>query len=215
MTPEAQYASVGDRGLLRTIAVARGTTALAKANREARALAHAIERARFEEVEEIVPGASSVLVVLLPGREPSVALERLLSGSVENPSQKESALHEIRVRYDGPDLEEVAALHALTPSELVTLHTQPEYVTGVVGFAPGFPYLIGLPEKLATARLATPRTRVVPGSVGIGGGFTGIYPSATPGGWRLIGHTEVELFDPLRDPPSLLTPGDRVRFIAI
>ena len=82
-----------------------------------------------------------------------------------------------------------------------------------MGFSPGFGYLLGLDPELATPRLETPRVRVPAGSVGIGAGWTGVYPRATPGGWRLIGRTDVELFDPGHDRPSLLVPGDRVRFV--
>ena len=115
---------------------------------------------------------------------------------------------------DGPDLVEVARLHDMTEDEVVRLHSDASYVVGFTGFSPGFPYLFGMPSLLATPRLATPRTRIPKGSVGIGGSYTGIYPQATAGGWRLIGRTGVELFDPTRDPPALLPPGAGVRFLA-
>lgn len=119
------------------------------------------------------------------------------------------------VCYEGPcapDLADVAAYHGLTTGDVVALHSSAEYVVAFLGFSPGFPYLFGLPTRLATPRLETPRSCVPVGSVGIAGVQTGVYPHATPGGWRLIGRTPLRLFDATRAEPSLLTMGDRVRF---
>ncbi|AHF89658.1 urea amidolyase [Opitutaceae bacterium TAV5] len=115
----------------------------------------------------------------------------------------------------GPDLGAVARHAGLSPDEVVALHTEARYRVAAVGFAPGFPYLLGLPAKLHVPRRSSPRARVPAGSVGIGGGQTGIYPAATPGGWQIIGKTPLTLFDPAADRPTLLEPGDRVRFAAI
>ena len=115
----------------------------------------------------------------------------------------------------GPDLEEVARHCGIAAEDVVTLHSEADYVVHAVGFAPGFPYLGGLPAKLRTPRRATPRTRVPAGSVGIGWTQTGVYPLETPGGWQLIGRTPLALFDVGRTPPALLSAGDRVRFRAI
>jgi KipI family sensor histidine kinase inhibitor len=114
---------------------------------------------------------------------------------------------------DGPDLEEVAVHARLTPAEVIALHAGTVYEVAMVGFSPGFPYLAGLPERLAMPRRASPRTHVPAGSVAIGGRQTGIYPLASPGGWRLIGRTRLALFTPSQDPPTLLALGDRVRFV--
>jgi len=122
------------------------------------------------------------------------------------------------VRYggsDGPDLEHVAAHAGLRVDDVVRLHSSAEYVVRMIGFAPGFPYLSGMPHALATPRRDSPRERVRAGSVGIAGVQTGIYPHATPGGWNLIGHTDLALFDAAADPPSLLRVGDRVRFVPV
>jgi len=122
---------------------------------------------------------------------------------------------EIPVCYDaefGPDLSLVAKQGKLTPEEVIKRHAKPEYLVYLVGFAPGFPYLGGLPKELRTPRHAKPRMTVPPGSVGIGGEQTGIYPLATPGGWNLIGRTPAKLFRPAEDPPVLLRAGDRVKF---
>jgi len=122
---------------------------------------------------------------------------------------------EIPVRYGGdygPDLNDVAAIHGITPAQVIELHTSVSYVVYFLGFVPGFAYLGGLPEALATPRLPTPRRSVPAGSVGIGGNQTGVYPFATPGGWRLIGRTPVAMFRPDRNEKSMLSIGDRVRF---
>jgi KipI family sensor histidine kinase inhibitor len=112
----------------------------------------------------------------------------------------------------GEDLATAAAELGIAASELIARHGAASYTVAMIGFAPGFPYLLGLDPALSLPRLATPRTHVPAGSVAIGGAQTGIYPRASPGGWRLIGRTPLRLFDPTRDPPSLLAPGDRVRF---
>jgi len=115
----------------------------------------------------------------------------------------------------GPDLARVAAQAKLSPEEVVKRHAKAEYRVHLIGFAPGFPYLGGLPKELQTPRHAKPRMAVPAGSVGIGGEQTGIYPQATPGGWNLIGRTPLRLFRPENDPPVLLQAGDIVKFRAI
>jgi KipI family sensor histidine kinase inhibitor len=109
-------------------------------------------------------------------------------------------------------LEELASSAKLSVADVISLHTSVEYRVYMLGFSPGFPYLGTVPERLAMPRLATPRTSVPAGSVGIAGGQTGIYPTATPGGWRLIGRTPVTLYRPADSKPFLLSPGDLVRF---
>jgi inhibitor of KinA len=122
---------------------------------------------------------------------------------------------EIPVCYGGelgPDLEDVARTHGLTPDDVVQLHTGAEYLVYMIGFMPGFAYLGGLPERIATPRRTTPRTAVPAGTVGIGGRQTGVYPLVSPGGWNLIGRTPVKIFDLARRDATLLSTGDRVRF---
>lgn len=129
-----------------------------------------------------------------------------------------SPIVEIPVCYDAdfaPDLAAVAAHAGLDPEEVKARHQAVTYQVAMLGFAPGFPYLLGLDPALAMPRLATPRTRVPAGSVGIGGAQTGIYPRESLGGWRIIGRTPLRLFDAGRDPPAWLAPGQRVRFVAI
>ncbi|UII54355.1 5-oxoprolinase subunit PxpB [Cytobacillus spongiae] len=115
----------------------------------------------------------------------------------------------------GPDLENVANYHQLSTEEVIKIHTESEYFVYMIGFAPGFPYLGGLPDTLATPRLETPRLKIPARSVGIGGGQTGVYPISTPGGWQIIGCTPLELFTPEKEIPSLLRSGDKVQFYSI
>jgi KipI family sensor histidine kinase inhibitor len=125
---------------------------------------------------------------------------------------------EIPVCYDlelALDLDDVARHTRLSATEIVDLHSSGEYRVACIGFVPGFTFLAGLPKNLATPRRDVPRKEIPPGSVGIGGAQTGIYPLRSPGGWNLIGRTPLKLFDPTKDPPTLLCPGDRVRFRAI
>ena len=127
-------------------------------------------------------------------------------------------LIEIPVCYDaefGFDLDRVAQHTKLSERGVIDFHSTAEYRVACIGFVPGFPFLAGLPKRLATPRRDMPRKEIPPGSVGIGGAQTGIYPLRSPGGWNLIGRTPLKLFDPTKNPPTLLCPGDRVRFRAI
>lgn len=170
------------------------------------------------EVVEAIPGMNNITVVLRNPHSLALdAIERLQRWWEESEAlDPESRYIEIPVVYGtaaGPDLGEVARHAGLTEKQVVELHSSIDYVVWFLGFQPGFPYLGGLPEQLATPRRDEPRLQVPAGSVGIGGAQTGIYPIATPGGWQLIGHTPLPLFDPHRDEPVLLRPGDTVRFI--
>ena len=148
-------------------------------------------------------------------------LEQILRGYIERMEKvklPEPRLVEIPVCYGGefgPDLKEVAQLHGVTPESVIELHASTTYRVYFLGFAPGFAYLGELPEALVTPRLATPRRTVPAGSVGIAGRQTGVYPIATPGGWRLLGRTPLAMFRPERAEMSLLAIGDRVRFVPI
>lgn len=153
-------------------------------------------------------------------RDPLDVAERWLRDAVGSMLASEDILParlvEIPVDYGGahgPDLDALASHARMSVDEVVQRHSGIDYVVAMLGFAPGFPYLLGLDPALAMPRLATPRERVPAGSVAIGGAQTGLYPQAGPGGWRLIGHTDMVLFDPLHHPPTALQPGDRVRFV--
>jgi KipI family sensor histidine kinase inhibitor len=154
---------------------------------------------------------------LLCSFDPDVTTSNRLAESVEaidigNATVVPGRLHEIPVRYHGPDLERVASHAGLTAEDVVELHAQTEYLVYCLGFAPGFVYCGEVPAAIATPRLDSPRTKVPPGSVGIAGRQTGIYAVESPGGWNLIGSTEMKLFDPTRSEPSPFAPGDRIRF---
>jgi KipI family sensor histidine kinase inhibitor len=190
---------------------------------QAQAVAAAIDEARRDGpgLGRAVPAHASVLVPFDPlaiERKAVAAIVRRIVGRSPVPAATDvgRAPVEIAVRYggaDGPDLDEVAALHDLRPNDVVELHARAEYRVLFLGFAPGFAYLGGLPAPLVTPRRATPRTRVPAGSVGIAGEQTGVYPLAMPGGWQLIGRTETRLWDVTRHSPALLRPGDAVRFV--
>jgi len=160
-------------------------------------------------IEELVPAARTVLV---KGALPQVreALNGIDLTKVPITHPREIT---IPVEYDGPDLQLVADTAGISPDEVVKLHTEAVYKVAFCGFAPGFAYLTGLPPNLQQPRLDSPRTKVPTGSVGIAGEFTAAYPRSTPGGWRLIGHTEITLFDPSAETPAVLAPGDQVRFV--
>jgi len=167
------------------------------------------------------PAYTSVLVDFDPclrshAEVESLVLERMAGDREQAPPEPRHL--EIPVRYGGefgPDLADVARHTGLTEARVVELHAAAEYVVYFVGFSTCFPYLGGLPPELATPRLSAPRKHVPVGSVAIGGAQAGIYPLASPGGWRLIGRTDLQLFDLLATPPPLLRMGDRVRFIPV
>jgi KipI family sensor histidine kinase inhibitor len=173
-------------------------------------------------LRDVVPAYASLAVFFDPARiDPDAARAWIAAhdtgGNLEAPASPPRIV-EIPVRYGGAfgeDLDAAAAELGMSADALAARHRDPLYTVAMIGFAPGFPYLSGLDPALALPRLATPRTRVPAGSVGIGGAQTGIYPRESPGGWRLIGRTPLTLFDPLRRSPSLLAPGDRVRFVAV
>jgi inhibitor of KinA len=139
-------------------------------------------------------------------------------GKRRRSAQSEVRLTEIPVCYDPEfalDIDDVARRANISPSEVIHLHSAAKYRVACIGFVPGFPFLTGLPKKLATPRRDVPRKEIPVGSVGIGGAQTGIYPLRSPGGWNLIGRTPLRLFDPQKNPPTVLRAGDRVRFRAI
>ncbi|MBE1586105.1 allophanate hydrolase subunit 1 [Nonomuraea angiospora] len=167
-------------------------------------------------VVEIVAGPRTVLIVA--PRANHGRLRAHLAGVIAQERDKgdatsaDAAVMTIPVVYDGADLESVAALAGISVDEVVSRHAAQELVVGWLGFAPGFAYLTGLDPVLETPRLDTPRTSVPAGSVAVAGPYSAVYPSASPGGWRLIGRTSVRVWDVTADPPSLFRPGVRVRF---
>ena len=179
------------------------------------ALRATVAAAALPDVAELVPGARSLLVAARPGSNALAEVAELVdSADPECPPAGDPRETVLDVHYDGADLTDVADTAGITVAEVVALHTEASYTVAFTGFAPGFGYLTGLPEPLRQPRLATPRTGVPAGSVGIAGEFTGVYPRSSPGGWRLIGRTDTVLFDPTAERPALLAPGDTVRFRA-
>ncbi|GAA0377684.1 hypothetical protein Acor_43570 [Acrocarpospora corrugata] len=189
------------------------TGALAESHR----LDAELRRLGIKGVEEIVPGPESVLVVV-SGGDLEVIWEQveLMVGEKGTPGQAtgwEPAEVVVEVEYDGADLTAVAELTGLGVDEVIARHSGSSFVVGWLGFAPGFAYLVGLDPVLAVPRLEVPRTSVPAGSVAIAGGYSAIYPAASPGGWRLLGRTTTRVWDVEADPPSLLQPGTRVRMV--
>jgi KipI family sensor histidine kinase inhibitor len=190
-------------------------------NARALALAAAVDVAGLPGVLDVVPSYATVLVAFDPERTDGDALAAAIRSLADDLSAAEpppGRTVEIPVRYGGvggPDLADVAAHAKLPAATVVARHAAAEYRVACMGFCPGFAFLLGLPPELATPRRASPRTRVPVGSVAIGGAQTGVYPLETPGGWNVIGHTDLTLFDPSRAEPILLRPGDRVRFVAV
>ncbi|MGA4843228.1 5-oxoprolinase subunit B family protein [Streptomyces sp. G45] len=165
-------------------------------------------------VREIVPAARTVLLDGLRGPDEARRLAaRLRSWEIPPLPPRAEDVLEIPVRYDGPDLEEVAALWGVSAREVPEVHAAAEFRVAFCGFAPGFAYLTGLDGLPDVPRRATPRTTVPAGSVGLAGPYTGVYPRPSPGGWQLIGSTEAVLWDHARVPAALLAPGARVRFV--
>jgi KipI family sensor histidine kinase inhibitor len=191
----------GDRGLLVELPDNAAAVRAARLLREER-----------PELVDVVIGHTTVLVTWV-GEMPDLSelAERALAGEPE----AVGGSIEIPVTYDGPDLDEVASLTGLSQEEVVARHTGAEHVAAFLGFQPGFAYLTGGDERLHVPRRDVPRTQVPGGTVAIAGPYSGVYPRDSPGGWRLLGSTTAVMFDPGREPPALLAPGDRVRFVAV
>ena len=179
-------------------------------NRTARALAAHVGRELAGDVEDVVPGHETVLIVGRRHRLPPAALAGWDPASA--PELPDPRTHELAVRYDGPDLETIAAECGFSVEEVVARHQAPEYTVAFFGFAPGFAYLLGGDPRLRPGRLPEPRSRVLAGAVALAGEYAAVYPRESPGGWRLLGTSPVRLFDPTRKPAALLALGDQVRF---
>ena len=206
------------------LVVRLGTGIDAFTSRAVAAATASLTAAALPGVVDIAPTFNTVAVVFDPLRacpgDLSAAIQaRLRRLEVAVPATGATGpIIEIPVSYggdDGPDLAAVAAHARLDPEEVVRLHAAADHVVGMIGFTPGFPYLLGLPTALSIPRRATPRTRVPAGSVAIAERQTGIYPRTSPGGWHVIGRTPRAMFDADRDPPALLRAGDLVRFVPV
>ncbi|MFC7153396.1 5-oxoprolinase subunit PxpB [Cohnella cellulosilytica] len=225
---EAKLLPLGDAAIV----VQFGETICPETHERVRQLSEYLERQPFAGMIEHVPSFLSVAVYYDPfelatGGEHAgapenadpfgIAAEHLKAvlAKLEHTGRKQARVVEIPVCYGGdlgPDLPEVAAHHGLSEQEVIEIHASADYLVYMLGFAPGFAYLGGLPERIATPRRATPRLTIPAGTVGIAGDQTGVYPISTPGGWQLIGRTPEPLFLPTATPPTLLRAGDIVRF---
>ncbi len=207
-----RIAAAGDTALLVSLGEAMTPATLA----EVLALDRALRRKKPPGLLTVIPAYASLLCSFDPGvTDASRLADAIRTMKIRpRPAAGERVL-DVPTRYDGPDLGRIAGHTGLSTEEVVALHTGVEYLVYCLGFAPGFTYCGELPETLATPRLPSPRARVPAGSVGIAGRQTGIYAVESPGGWNLIGRTNLPLFDPKRDPPAYFRPGDRVRFQAL
>lgn len=179
---------------------------------EALALYEKYELTPPEGLVDIVPAAATVLVVFETEDHARAASAVVREKTVSTENRVERALVEIPVVYDGEDLHEVATALLMSVDEVVERHQAAEYLVAFTGFVPGFAYLAGLDTRLHMPRRDVPRTRVPAGSVAIAGDFTAVYPRQSPGGWQLLGHTDLAMWDIDRQPPAVLQPGTRVRF---
>ncbi|MFA9444985.1 allophanate hydrolase subunit 1 [Egicoccus sp. AB-alg6-2] len=167
-------------------------------------------------VVDVVPALRTVLVRIDPGRTSIAAVAETVGALPRGADHRpDVGTLEIPVRYDGADLDEVGAVTGLGRAGVVEAHTGQTWTVAFTGFAPGFGYLLGEDDRLTVPRRRDPRTRVPQGAVGLADGFSGVYPRPSPGGWQLIGSTARPMWDLQRDPPALLRPGVRVRFVAV
>ncbi len=213
----AEFRAAGDQSLI----VYLGHQISIETHQQVLKLLYLLEREAVEGVRNLHPAYCSLLITFDPLHlnhdQLRAKLNSYLNRIEETPLPIPRQV-EIPVCYGGefgPDLNEVATMHELTPVQAIELHASSTYTVHFLGFAPGFAYLGGLPKALASPRLQTPRAKVPKGSVGIGGNQTGVYPLATPGGWRLIGRTPLALFRRDRNPMNFLRIGDHVRFRVI
>jgi KipI family sensor histidine kinase inhibitor len=213
-TDSARFQPANDRSLL----IYFGEQITPAAHQRVRKLLHLLELEPVSGVLNLHPAYCSLLVNFDALKFSHSELEIILRGYLDRLEEvrlPEPRQMEISVSYGGqfgPDLDEVAAMRGITPAQAIELHSSITYTVYFLGFVPGFAYLGELPAELVTSRLTMPRRSVPPGSVGIAGNQTGVYPFSTPGGWRLIGRTPVAMFRPDRHNMSFLSIGDRVRF---
>ncbi len=197
-------------------------------NEKVIALHQAFAKRFFPGLIETVPAYSSLAVFydtdVIKKNNPKIKsvfgfvkafTEQVISGMDDVMIQNDECIISVPVYYNGDDLGAVAASNGITTAELVNIHTEKIYLVFMIGFQPGFAYMGEVDKRIATPRLASPRSKVPAGSVGIAGSQTGIYPFASPGGWKLIGQTPIKIFDVKKSEPCLFKPGDRVKFVSI
>lgn len=214
MYENIRYLPSGDSGIILEV----GNEISEELNRKIRALNYCIEKMQLKEIVEIIPTYTTILVLYNP-------LKTSFDGLVKKLKDIEKSINDIQLpprevvhiptlygdEY-GTDLKYVAEYNELTIEEVIDIHSSQNYLVYMLGFTPGFPYLGGISEKIATPRLETPREKIPAGAVGIAGNQTGIYPIDSPGGWQLIGRTPLKLFDAKRKPSVLLKAGQYIKF---
>lgn len=205
----------------RAVSVEFGNCIDEQINEKIRAFCMKLEERPIPGITEIVPTYRSVMIhyepEVLPYDKLTALVKQMLKDSHEMQVPK-GLLVRVPVCYGGqfgPDLSYVAAHHGISEEEVIRIHTAPEYLIYMLGFTPGFAYMGGMDEAIATPRLKTPRQLIPAGSVGIAGSQTGIYPIDSPGGWQLIGQTPLKLYDPHREEPILFAAGQRVQFYPV
>ncbi|MFS0559501.1 5-oxoprolinase subunit PxpB [Terribacillus sp. 179-K 1B1 HS] len=212
------YHPLGDTG----IQLVFGQTISEETNQEIRVFAELLKQERIEGIIEWVPAYTTLSIYYRPDKIRYHALleqlERLYEDMQGGVAEAASLVYEIPTYYGGetgPDLDFVADHNGLSVDEVIRIHSSQDYLIYMMGFVPGFPYLGGMSEEIATPRRSDPRPKIAAGSVGIAGSQTGVYPLETPGGWQLIGQTPVKLYDPESEQPILLTSGSYLRFVPI
>ncbi|MBK8966337.1 MAG: 5-oxoprolinase subunit PxpB [Lewinellaceae bacterium] len=216
---------LGDQGLC----ISWGNTIDVQVNALVLALTARLQQLQLPAVLDLIPAYSSLCMLFdarrllqdFPHQQPYDYMRKRVALEIQKITEvnySEGRSVEIPVCYDqslAPDLERIARQSKLDPAEIIRLHSSRTYRVYMLGFLPGFPYMGTVDDRIATPRLASPRPLVPAGSVGIAGSQTGIYPLDAPGGWNLIGRTPLRLFDPNKEEPALLRPGDQVRFTPI
>ncbi|PAE17897.1 allophanate hydrolase [Virgibacillus sp. 7505] len=212
------YHPLGDTG----IQLVFGQTISEETNQKIRLFAELLKAEQIEGIIEWVPAYTTLSIFYRPDKVRYQALleklERLYENIQGGAAEAASLVYEIPTYYGGeagPDLNFVADHNGLSVEDVIRIHSSQDYLIYMMGFVPGFPYLGGMSEEIATPRRSDPRPKIAAGSVGIAGSQTGVYPLETPGGWQLIGQTPLKLYDPEREQPILLTSGSYLRFVPI
>lgn len=214
MHDKANYVPVGDRAVL----IQFGNSICQETNRMVRSMTQALEKSGLPGILGKIPAYTTLLVMYDPkywnyhGIKKELENIESKSHSITLPLSRVIVLPVLYGGEYGSDLHNVCAHTGLTPEDVIAIHSGNDYLIYMLGFTPGFPYLGGMDERLATPRLKTPRIKIPEGSVGIAGSQTGVYPISSPGGWQLIGRTPVKLFEPSKEEPIMLKAGDYLRF---
>ena len=218
MENEVKFLFSGDSALV----IQFGNEISVEVNKKIRKMMDDIKKENIDGIVELVPTYCSLLinydVLKIDYNALTEKLKKFLSNNEATVEDEEVTLIEIPTLYNdecGPDLEYVAEYNKLSKEEVIKIHTGTDYLVYMLGFMPGFTYLGGMSEKIATPRLESPRLQIYPGSVGIAGKQTGMYPSMSPGGWRIIGRTPLKLYNPDSDIPVYISSGDYIRYVSV